>query len=420
MNLKSIHPSLILAAALAVLPVPPAHAAIDILHSFTGGASDGAGPYDSVTLSGSKLYGTTYGGGANNYGTVFSMNTDGTGYGLLHSFADGDGIRPHGALTLSASTLYGMTNQGGGSFAGTLFSLNTDGTGFNVLREFTAGSGDGGYPTGSLSVSGSKLYGMTNGGGSSNLGSIFSINTDGTGFSLLHSFTGAASDGGEPWGSLTPSGSKLYGMTFHGGSGGGLGTVFSINTDGTGFSLLHSFSGGAGDGLAPYGSVTLSGSKLYGMTAFGGADSLGDIFSMNIDGTGFSQLHSFAGGAGDGQYPHGSLTLSGSTLYGMTTSGGASDLGTLFSIGTDGTGFNLLESFDGAPADGAYPTYGELALSGEGSTLYGMTTSGGSSDAGVVFSRGIDTVPEPATAAWGVAALAGLALRRRRRGVKPA
>jgi uncharacterized repeat protein (TIGR03803 family) len=121
------------------------------------------------------------------------------------------------------------------------------------------------------------------------------------------------------------------------------GTVFKMNTDGTGFSLLHEFAGGGSDGANPYyGSLTLSGSTLYGMTYAGGDKNSGTVFKMNTDGTGFSLLHEFAGGVHDGRSPYGSLTLDGATLYGMTLYGGSSDLGTVFSIAVPEPGISAL------------------------------------------------------------------------------
>ena len=198
-------------ALLLGLPATPTRAATMILHNFTGGASDGREPYGSLTLSGSKLYGMTIVGGSSNAGTVFSMNTDGTGFGLLHSFTGGasDGKYPRGSLTLSGSKFYGMTDHGGSSDKGVLFSMNTDGTGFALLHSFTGNPSDGANPFGDLTLSGLKLYGISYVGGSSNNGALFSMNTDGTGFALLHSFTGGARDGRYPEGSLTLSGSKL-------------------------------------------------------------------------------------------------------------------------------------------------------------------------------------------------------------------
>ena len=71
----------------------------------------------------------------------------------------------------------------------------------------------------------------------------------------------------------------------------------------------------------------------------------GNLFSINTDGSGFNNVHSFSGG--DGDVPYGSLTLIGSTLYGMTSGGGANGKGTVFSMNTDGTGLRTLVSFSG-------------------------------------------------------------------------
>ena len=64
------------------------------------------------------------------------------------------------------------------------------------------------------------------------------MNTDGTDYQVLHEFAGKPDDGAHPYGSLTLVGSKLYGMTSTGGSGGisgggsGYGVIFSIDTNG--------------------------------------------------------------------------------------------------------------------------------------------------------------------------------------------
>jgi uncharacterized repeat protein (TIGR03803 family) len=277
-------PSIFIAALVAGLTIHSLQASVTILHNFTVGPSDGRRPYGSLTLSGSTLYGMTQIGGSNDTGALFSMNTDGSGFSLLHSFTGGasDGAYPNDSLTLSGSKLYGMTNSGGSYGTGTLFSMNTDGSGYSLLHSFTGGASDGGSPQGSLKLSGSTLYGMTRDGGSNHTGALFSMNTDGTGFSLLHSFTGGASDGASPQGSLTLSGSKLYGMTSAGGSSSNYGALFSMNTDGSGFSLIHSLTGGASDGAYPQGSLTLSGSTLYGMTRDGGTADQGVVFSKMI------------------------------------------------------------------------------------------------------------------------------------------
>ena len=123
----------------------------------------------------------------------------------------------------------------------------------------------------------------------------------------------------------------------------------SSAADGQTFTVLGSFNGT--NGASPNGSLTLSGSTLYGMTNVGGVSGYGNVFSINTDGTGFQNLLAFSGGT-DGNSPGGGLTLSGSTLYGATEFGGTNGLGNVFSINTDGGGFQNLLSFSGTSGHG--------------------------------------------------------------------
>jgi uncharacterized repeat protein (TIGR03803 family) len=240
------------------------------------------------------------------------------------------------------------------------------------------------------------MYGAASGGGSGGAGTIFAINTNGTGFTTLHSFAPGGyageyrtvytnSDGASPWGALILASNTLYGTT-HGGGTAGKGTVFRLNTDGTGFANLHTFGGtrciGCGDldGGEPVGGLTLLGDTLYG-SAVDGRFGQGTLFAIKLDGTGFSVLHTFTGST-DGSSP-GTLILSGNTLYWVNAPGGSSGSGTLFAINTDGTGFTLYSL--AGDTDGASPS--SLLLFGN--TLYGTAYSGGSSGTGTIFSLSI-------------------------------
>ena len=75
------------------------------------------------------------------------------------------------------------------------------------------------------------------------MGAVFAVRPDGTGFSILHSFSG--SDGTRPSGGLALENGILYGTTFSGGDN-NLGTVFSIRTNGSNFKVLHHFGGSDG------------------------------------------------------------------------------------------------------------------------------------------------------------------------------
>ena len=79
------------------------------------------------------------------------------------------------------------------------------------------------------------------------------------------------------------------------------------------FTNLHSSASGS-DGGNPYGALVLSGTTLYGTANSGGSHGNGTIFAINADGTGFTNLHSFA--TSDGINPYDGLILSGNTLYG--------------------------------------------------------------------------------------------------------
>ena len=152
---------------------------------------------------------------------------------------------------------------------------------------------------------------------------------------ILHDFDSSGGDGYDPYGGVTLVGDTLFGMTWMGGSG-GQGVIYSTNTDGSGYSLLHEFAGGPGDGALPHSVLTYGGGKLYG-TAWGGGDSdLGVIFQINTDGTGYTHLHEFAGGSA-GANPYSSPTLDGDWLYGMTNEGGTDNKGVVFRAKTDGS-----------------------------------------------------------------------------------
>ncbi len=354
-----------------------------VLYSFTGVGTDGVNPFSGLTLVGNTLFGTTASGGSDGDGTVFSVNADGSDYQVLYSFTGtgNDGANPYASLTLAGNTLYGTTWHGGANGDGTIFSINTDGSGYQVLYSFTDTGNDGANPCASLTLVGNTLYGTTRDGGADGDGTVFSVNTDGSAYQVLYSFTGTGNDGANPNAGLTLVGSALFGTTVSGGSDGD-GTVFSINTDGSNYQELYSFTGTGNDGANPYAGLTLVGSALFGTTWDGGTDGDGTVFSINTDGSGYQVLYSFTDTGNDGAEPYAGLTVVGSTLFGTTVDGGANADGTAFSINTDGNAYQILYSFTGTGNDGAGP-YAGLTL--VGSALFGTTLSGGTDGNGTAF-----------------------------------
>jgi uncharacterized repeat protein (TIGR03803 family) len=331
------------------------------LYNFRGG-SGGSQPNGGLVLSDNTLYGTTVYGDSSDNGMVFAVSITGADFTNLHSFSaigtvlgyptNSDGGNLYAGLTLSGNTLYGTAGDGGSSGFGTVFAINTDGTGFRTLHNFTGI--EGGYPYGGLILSGNMLYGTTDVGGTdlngnwTVPGTVFGVNTDGAGFTTLHSFTAVStnslgsyytnSGGGYPSSALILSGNTLYGTTQVGGTG-AAGTVFAVNTNGTEFRVLHNFNDD--DGRSPAIGLILSGKTLYGTASVGGGSGNGTVFAVNTDGTGFTNLYSFTalsapyyqgGTNGDGAEPNAGLILAGNTLFGTTQVGGIGGNGTVFSL----------------------------------------------------------------------------------------
>lgn len=300
----------------------------------------------------------------------------------LFTFDGGsDGAGPESALTLAGGTLYGTAYNGANGGTpdgyGTVFSIRTNGSDFTVLYAF-GGTNDGSNPSAGLTLAGATLYGTSSGveAPGNVYGSVFRIKTNGTGFTVLHTFTNGT-DGANPYGGLVLSGSTLYGMANSGGANNG-GTVYKVSTNGSSFTVLYAL---GSDGYNPYGGLVLSGSTLYGVLSSGGTSAGGTLFKISTSGTGFTVLHPFTFGS-DGGNPFGTLVLSGSTLYGTAIYGGCPGSGTVFKVSTSGSDFTVLHCFTGG-SDGANPVAG-LTLSG--STLYGTAQTGGDNYQGTVFS----------------------------------
>ncbi len=328
-----------------------------------------------------KLYGTTFGGGTNGYGTVFAIASGKET--VLHSFNSTDGAHPVGMLIEVNRRLYGTTAYGGTGCqaslgCGVVFRIAK--TGKRTIVHSFSGPPDGAYPQGALINVNGKLYGTTAGGGFHEQGTVYSVTTTGH-ERVLYSFKGEL-DGAMPMAGLINIYGTLYGTTLQGGGTGslcvyGCGTVFSVTTSGR-EAVLHSFSGPP-DGSAPYSGLTNVNGTIYGNTRDGGSMTCncGTVFSIDASGK-ESVLHRFSRSS-DGKYPYASLLNVKGTLYATTSKGGTSNCGstgcgTVFSITTSGREV-VLYRFRGPPNDGSFPARGGL-IDVKGA-LFGTTAYGG-------------------------------------------
>jgi uncharacterized repeat protein (TIGR03803 family) len=321
------------------------------LYNFAGpdastpeGATPSNGPL--VLDSDGDLFGTTSAGGTNNMGTAYKL--DNGELTTLHSFGNinsqgilADGSAPEAGLTLSNGNFFGVAPNGGENNDGVFFQLTPAGM-FTSLQFLLPAEGSSAND--SLVLGGdSNFYGTAFGGGANGTGAVYSFSQSGA-ETPVYSFSALDnnrhnSDGAFPSASLLEGASRLFFGTAQGGGANGNGTIFTVTPEG-GFNPLYSFSalvnGSNADGAAPQGLVKGSDGNFYGCTVVGGANQNGTLFVITPDGT-LTVLHTFATVSGgvnaEGAGPVAPLleTTPG-TFYGTAQSGGAGQVGTIFSL----------------------------------------------------------------------------------------
>jgi uncharacterized repeat protein (TIGR03803 family) len=344
-----------------------------LLNFFCGGSSGvdcpkGSDPMTALIMdSKGNLYGTTRGGGTNNFGgTIFELSPA-TGGGwtqtVLYKFCSlancADGSGPYGSLIFDQlGNLYGTTNSGGqgcSTGCGTVFELspNPDGPHWTeqVLYAFTGGS-DGSDPQCSLALdSAGNLYGTTYEGGANygTTGVAFELSKEAGAWTetVIHTFDASSKDGTNPKAGMVlgPDGS-LYGTTFYGGKSTegvelGFGTVFRLtpSSDGWTETILMDFNGN-NEGAHPQSGVVLDSSgNVYGTTSQGGGTKehgvgVGVAYELQPQSDGSWHellLHTFRNGD-DGGDPNGLLLDTEGNIYGTAASGGADGHGVVFEM----------------------------------------------------------------------------------------
>lgn len=334
-----------------------------------------------------NFYGVAAAGGAMESGSVFKMTPAGV-LSTVFAFSGPDGSDPVGGLVVGADqALYGTTSTGGASGFGVAFKVTTAGV-FTKLVDFTGASGaaPGSVPQGLVLHADGNFYGVTQAGGSGGFGTVFKMTPAGVVTTLVE-FTGNTGlrPGSQPIGPLAVSGNQLYGVTRLGGAS-GLGVIYEVSTSGT-WRSLGEFSGATGSraGANPAGGLLMNtDGLLYGTAEFGGTNGFGTAFKITTAVSPvYTVLRQFADASGS--QPVSTLVRgTDGLLYGCTANGGVNGFGTVFNLSTTGT-HTLLASLSGeSGATAGSSMRGGLVMGTDG-LFYGITSAGGAGNLGAAF-----------------------------------
>ena len=296
-----------------------------MIHHFSSTSFLPNAPAGGILINNDIIYKVTQSGGANNYGAVYSIHIDGTGFTNLHSFDGTDGSNPISPLLLVGSKLYGSTQSDSVYGSGILFSIETNGSNYEILHLFDPNTAnEGAYPMGQLVESGGLIYGVTMRGGSSDGGTIYSVKLSDRSYTQLYHFSGNSNSMG-PEGGLIIDGTNIYGMTPWGGTN-EMGTVFRFQIGSGNFSTLYEFT----NEERPSGRLVIVGGLIYGF-ATGFKYSAGSLFTINTDGSDMTTHYTFSKGV-DGWHINGAPVIDSGFVYGTSMDGGDNDYGTIFKI----------------------------------------------------------------------------------------
>ncbi len=402
-------------AGTVAAPLPGFAAPGTITSIFSFNRANGYGPRGALTAGPDGIfYGTTEIGGANDRGTVFSLDSKSNTITSLVSFDGTNGGEPASTLTAgSGGIFYGTTGNGGANELGSVFSFNSNSNSITSLASFDGNNGVN--PLGALTAgSGGIFYGTTVGGGANSNGTVYSFDSNSNSITGLASFDGNNGLQDISIGGLTGGSGGIFYGTIREQSG--FGSVYSFDSNTNSITKLVSLNGT--NGANPFGALTAGPDGIfYGTTYNGGANGVGTVFSFDSNSNSITSFASFDSTTGWSPYA-GLAAGSDGIFYGTTVGGGANDLGSVYSFDSNSNSITGLASFDSTEQ---VPLGGLTA--GTDGIFYGTTYNGGTDGGyGSVFSFEVSAAPVPGPLPiLGVVAALGYSrkLRKRIKSSKP-
>lgn len=341
------------------------------IHRFSYSGDDARYPGPLIEGSDEMLYGASATYSADGGGTIFTMNKDGTGYRTIYQmegpgFGSAEGFVGSNTFTLLEGNdgwLYGTVKNTDFVGAALVFKLRKDGTGLSVLHSFEY-SGESHDLLELTQGRDGILYGTV-------LGSVFRLNTDGSGYSDLSGPDGRILPSSPL---LEASDGMLYGLGWTNGYRTS-GVLYRMNRDGSGQTSLYDLSAEAPSIVWQVPRQSLFEARdgtLYGTTAFGGSENRGTVFRINRDGTGYQKL-------ADSRVML-AIQSNHRSVYGITPFGGLDDRGLIIRLDAEDKPYEEIASF--SPPLNVTPSWVVRARDG---SLYGTSRTGGALDLGIVF-----------------------------------
>ena len=269
--------------------------------------------------------------------------------------------------TFSQGQLWGLTAEGGSDNIGAIFKINEDGSGFSIEKSFLDDS-DKPTSTGALVEVNGKFYGVTSKGGKKNMGTLFEYDRATGTYTRRFEFDGANGNCFQ-CGIIDGGNGKLFGFTDRGGIYQG-GVLFQYNLQTHVFSKLLDLSYYS-LGSTPRAVAILGNNKLYAVTAAGGSGNSGTLAEFDfLTGKGVKKFDFNDNTTGSD--PISLISSLSGKLYGVNKTGGPKGSGVLFEFDPASGVFTNKVNFDYTNVNIGYIPTG--LVSGAGGKLYGWVS----------------------------------------------